>query len=287
MQRQLSKQWPFPSSAATAPLSWVSGRVLCHSFVAPCHGKAECWPSHEPPTGWGITLSVLPHPVCESASLGRDEIMFKGRFRRKRLLGSCGAEGASANDTLPSFRSATQRALCISSSRDLHANRCQFIMGSRLGTLSPRIYHRVCGGWPWEERPQVANCCIFSPKGENPFKGVIKDCGITSFSLDSIRHLWPQCLQKGLTFLAHMARAPCWTPWIHYQCWLWLTNLQHGRACFFIYLWIHSSIYLVYVFIDVRTCTQIYAWVLFLRTPSTRSLLTQALLLAEDLAIFG
>lgn len=180
-QRQLSKQWPFPSSAARAPLSWVSGRVLCHSFVAPCHGKAECWPSHEPPTGWGITLSVLPHPVCESASLGRDEIMFKGRFRRKRLLGSCGAEGASANDSLRSFRSATQRALCISSSRDLHANRCQFIMGSRLGTLSPRIYHSVCGGWPWEERPQVANCCIFSPKGENPFKGVIKDCGVTSF----------------------------------------------------------------------------------------------------------
>lgn len=134
---------------------------FCHSFVAPCHSKSGCWPSHEPPTGWCITLSVLPHPVCESASLGLDEIMFKGRFGRKRLLGSCGAEGASANDTLPSFKSVTHWALCISSFWDLHANRCRFIMGSRLGTLALRTYHCVCDGQSWKERPRVANCLYF------------------------------------------------------------------------------------------------------------------------------
>lgn len=99
--------------------------------------------SHQP--GWCMTLSVLPHPACESASLARDEIMFKGRFRRKQLLGNGGAERASANDTVPSVKSVMQSFVHFSS-WDLHANWFGFIMGSRLGTLTLKIHHSVCDG---------------------------------------------------------------------------------------------------------------------------------------------
>lgn len=79
--------------------------------------------------------------------------MFKGRFRRKQLLGSGRAERASINDTLPSFKSAEQHVVHFSS-WDLHANRSGFIMGSRLGTLTLKVYHSVYDGNPRKKGPR-------------------------------------------------------------------------------------------------------------------------------------